>query len=128
MSDEPIRLNITVQPHVTPINVILRPPIQLNVEVKQALTPLIVKVGGPYAIVASAPEPGSGSAPTFMHVQSIPADEWSVTHSFGSVPIGYLVMAGGVPIIPDFKEFSAVRVVLAFGYAETGSVTLLKGN
>lgn len=94
----------------------------------------LIAPGAGIAFSGTAPDPltisiaPGATAAVFVFEQTTPSSEWLVPHNFGNVPVGYLVMAEGVPIDPDFREFSAVRVVVAFGYNETGSVTLLKGN
>lgn len=79
------------------------------------------------APVEPEPAPVAPSTTTaFTYTQTTPASEWSVLHPFAVQPVSLQVLVGGVPIIPDVLEYSDVRVVLAFGDASTGIVTLLK--
>lgn len=117
----PVRVTVNVQTRGVP-TVRVTPPVQLTVRAEPRITPLAVRVGGAYVLNSNT----SAATPAFVFEQATPSSEWSILHNLGSVPASFQVLVGGIPVIADVLEYSAERIVLAFGDASTGVVTLLK--
>lgn len=124
--------NITVTANTTTVQATVTaqspPPIQVTAVSSQGpLMPVQVTLERRAVSVLVTGNNAPGTA-AFTYAQTTPASEWSVPHPFGVRPASLQVLLNGVPIIPDVLEYSDIRVVLAFGDASTGTVTLLKGN